>query len=142
MDNFTAIKNSARFLLSFLLFTPLFVVQSAFAQACNNPNNPFGCVLKPDQLPDSGLLALLNNILRLVFIFAGIFAFLRFIVAGLTFMNAGGDVKKIQQAWTSIWQSLLGLIIMLGAFAMAVLMGQILFGSWDAILYPKIYGPT
>jgi hypothetical protein len=92
--------------------------------------------------PGGGLIILLNNVLRLIFVGAGIYAFIRVIVAGLGFISAGGDVKKITTAWNSIWQSLLGLIIIIGSFAIAGLIGQVLFGDWTAILNPKIYGPN
>lgn len=108
---------------------------------CNNPNNPFGCVTKPTQLKGD-LLTLLNNALRVIFIVAGIYAFLRFVLAGVSFINAGGDVKKISGAWNSIWQSMLGLVIIVSSFAVAALMGQILFGDYTAILNPKVYGPN
>ncbi len=91
--------------------------------------------------PGGGLIILLNNILRLVFVGAGIYAFIRIIIAGLGFISAGGDVKKITSAWNSIWQSLLGLVIIIGSIALAALIGQILFGDAGAILSPKIYGP-
>jgi hypothetical protein len=92
--------------------------------------------------PGGGLITLLNNVLRLVFVGAGIYAFIRIIVAGLGFINAGGDVKKITVAWNAIWQSLLGLIVIIGSFAIAGLIGQVLYGDWTAILSPKIYGPN
>ena len=89
-----------------------------------------------------GLILFLSNILRLVFVVAGIFAFFNFIVAGFQYMNAGGDAKYVSAAWDKIWQSLLGLAIIVGSFAMAALLGQVFFGSPTAILSPSIYGPT
>lgn len=109
-----------------------------------DPNNPFGPITNPlpggSLGPGGGLIVLLNNLLRLVFVVAGIFAFLRVITAGLGFINAGGDAKKIEQAWNSIWQSLLGLTIIICSIAVAALIGIILFGNAGAILNPKIYG--
>lgn len=92
--------------------------------------------------PGGGLIILLNNVLRLVFVGAGIYAFIRLIVAGLGFISAGGDSKKMTSAWNSIWQSLLGLIIIIGSFAIAALIGQLLYRDPGAILSPKIYGPN
>lgn len=88
-----------------------------------------------------GLVTLLSNLLQLVFIGAGIYAFINLIIAGFQFMTAGGDSKAIDKAWGKIWQSLVGLIIVVGSFAMAALMGYILFGKADYILRPQIYGP-
>ncbi|NOY15264.1 MAG: hypothetical protein GXP43_03550 [bacterium] len=88
-----------------------------------------------------GLSAFLRNIIFLIFIAAGLYAFFNFIFAGFDFINAGGDSNKITQAWNKIWQSLLGLVIMLASFAIAAIAGQILFGQWDFILKPTIPGP-
>lgn len=104
-----------------------------------DPNNPFGNIINP--LPGGGLIPLLSNVLRLIFVIAGIYAFLRIVLAGLAFIGAGGDPKRIEQAWGSIWQSILGLVIIVASFAIAAIISQVLFGRWDAILNPQIYGP-
>lgn len=89
----------------------------------------------------SGLIVLFNNILRLLIVAGGIYALLNFIIAGYLFMNAAGDPKKVELAWAKIWQSMVGLLLIVGSFVLAALLGQILFGSTRAILEPKIYGP-
>lgn len=88
-----------------------------------------------------GLVTLLSNLLQLVFIGAGIFAFINLITAGFQFMSAGGDSKAIDKAWGKIWQSLVGLIIVVGSFALASLFGYIFFKDAGYILHPQIYGP-
>jgi hypothetical protein len=88
-----------------------------------------------------GLILFLTNILRLAFVAAGLFAFINLILAGFQFMGAGGDAKAVSAAWSKIWQSLLGLILVVGSFALAALFGYLLFGDAGFILNPKIYGP-
>ncbi|KKU82968.1 MAG: hypothetical protein UY10_C0018G0007 [Microgenomates group bacterium GW2011_GWA2_47_8] len=88
-----------------------------------------------------GLILFFSNVLRLVFVAAGIYAFINFIIAGYEYMTAAGDTKALTNAWARIWQSLVGLIIIVGSFAAAALMGQLFFGSPTAILSPKLYGP-
>lgn len=88
-----------------------------------------------------GLILFLTNILRLAFVVAGLFAFINLILAGFQFMGAGGDAKAVGQAWAKIWQSLLGLVLVAGSFALAALFGYLLFGDAGFILNPKIYGP-
>lgn len=83
----------------------------------------------------------ITNALRLFFVAAGIMALLNFLVAGFKFINAGGDSKAVSEAWAKIWQSLLGLVIVVGSFALASLFGQLMFGRADFILNPSIYGP-
>lgn len=103
--------------------------------------NPPPGVDKYTSSQGEGLIKLLNNILKLMIIGAGIFALVNFVVAGYGFMNAGGDAKKVEAAWAKVWQSLLGLLITAGAFTIAAVAGQIIFGDWSAILQPKIYEP-
>ena len=88
-----------------------------------------------------GLILFLTNILRLVFVVAGMFAFFNLILAGFQFMGAGGDAKAVEKAWGKIWQSLMGLILVVGSFALAALFGYLLFGDAGFILNPIIYGP-
>jgi len=84
---------------------------------------------------------LLNNILRLLIIVAGIYTLLNIILAGYQFIGASGDPKKIEVAWGKIWQSLIGLIIIVGSFALAALLSKIIFGDPKIIFNPKIIGP-
>lgn len=90
---------------------------------------------------DGAVSLFITNALRLFFVAAGIMALLNFLIAGFKFINAGGDSKAVSEAWSKIWQSLLGLIVVVGSFALASLFGQLLFGRANFILNPVIYGP-
>jgi len=79
----------------------------------------------------AGLGMLLNNVLRLIIVVAGIFALFNFILAGYSFMSAAGDPKKVELAWAKIWQSMIGLLIIVASFALAALVGQLMFGGED-----------
>lgn len=103
----------------------------------NNPLTKYGAY----NAPNGGLIGLFTNILRLVFVVAGIYALLNFILAGYQYMTAGGDSKALSSAWSRIWQTLVGLIIVVGSFALAALFGYIIFGDATFILRPTIYGP-
>ena len=89
----------------------------------------------------SGVGPFITNILRLLFVVAGIYALFNFIIAGYSYINAGGDSKKLDAAWSRIWQSLMGLVIIVGSFAIASLLGLLLFGRADYILNPTVFGP-
>jgi hydrogenase-4 membrane subunit HyfE len=89
----------------------------------------------------AGIIGLFTNVLRLVFVGAGIYALINFIIAGYQYMTAGGDAKALSAAWARIWQTLLGLVIIVGSFALAALFGYIIFGDAGFILRPSIYGP-
>ena len=88
-----------------------------------------------------GLINFLNNLLKLLAVIGGLFAFFNLVIAGYGFLSAGDDPKKIEAAWKKIWQSMLGLLFILGSFILAAIFGYLLFGDATAILKPKIYGP-
>lgn len=88
-----------------------------------------------------GLIGFLNNVVRLLIVIAGLFAFFNLIFAGYGFLGAGDDPKKLASAWKKIWQSMIGLLFILGSFVLAAIFGYLLFGDPRAILAPKIYGP-
>ena len=90
---------------------------------------------------EGGIVLLLTNVLRLAFAAAGIFAFINFIIAGYQYMTAGGDSKALGAAWARIWQTLVGLLIIVLSFAIASLIGYLMFGDANFILNPKVYGP-
>ena len=81
-----------------------------------------------------GLQVFLNNIVQILIVAAGIYAFFNLILAGYGFMSAGDDPKKISAATRKIWQTLLGLTIVAGSFVLAALFGQVLFGAPTALL--------
>lgn len=88
-----------------------------------------------------GLVPFFNALLKLIVVLAGLFAFFNLIIAGYQFMSAGGDSKKVSEASSKIWQSLIGLLIVAGSFVLAAIFGWLLFGDARAILVPAIYGP-
>ncbi len=90
---------------------------------------------------NTGIIALLTNVLRLIFSVTGAFAFFNIIIAGYQYMTAAGDAKALTAAWARIWQSLIGLVILIGSFVLAALFGYLIFGDPGFMLNPKIYGP-
>jgi hypothetical protein len=92
----------------------------------------------PGGVQGGSLGMFLNLILKTLIVGAGIFTLINLILAGYAFLSAGDDQKKIQGAWAKIWQSLLGLAFTAGAFVLAAIFGQLIFGQWDFILNPKI----
>lgn len=102
---------------------------------------PPGFIAEYNSEHGSGLITLLNNILNLMVIGAGLFALVNFILAGYGFITAGEEPQKIENAWAKIWQSLLGLVIVAGSFTLAAVFGKLIFGDFGAIINPKIQGP-
>jgi hypothetical protein len=89
----------------------------------------------------TGLPTFITNVVTIIFAAAGIFAFFNLMIAGFSYITAGGDQKKIEAATASINMSLLGLVIMVGAAAITAVVSYVLFGSATAILAPNITGP-
>lgn len=88
-----------------------------------------------------GLVKFFNNILRLLIIIGGVWALLNIIMAGYGFLSTADDPKRMIAAWGKIWQSLVGLLFILGSFVLAMIFGYLLFGEAMAILNPTLYGP-
>lgn len=117
------------------------IIGKAFAEdLIGDISNPY-TQFAPQYAGLGGVGAFITNVLRLLFVAAGIYALFNFVMAGFEYINAGGDSKKLDKAWARIWQSLLGLIIIVASFAMASLFGYLVFGNANFILNPVIYGP-
>lgn len=89
----------------------------------------------------TGLPSFITNVITVVFAAAGLFAFFNLMIAGFSYISAGGDEKKIMAATQSINMSLIGLVVMVGAAAITGIVSFLLFGSATAILSPTITGP-
>jgi uncharacterized membrane protein len=105
----------------------------------------FGNILPPSSskyftsgTKGEGLFLLLSNLFKLITTIAGIFLIFQLLISGFQFISANGDSKKIEQAWAKIWQSLLGLVIVASAFALAALAERF---TGLKIINPEIYGP-
>lgn len=112
------------------------------------PTDPIGKISPPpfinlpgiDQVTGQliGPISLLNSLLKLVFIVAGLWAFLNLILAGFGFISAGGDPKNFTKAWEKIWQTFVGLLIIVASFLLAAIIGILFFKDPTAVLQPKL----
>jgi hypothetical protein len=102
----------------------------------------FGTITPPAPIAGveggAGIGRLLNLIFKSLVVVAGVYALFNLIFAGYAFMSAGDDAKKVAGAWAKIWQSMLGLAVAAGAFVLAAIFGQLIFGDPTFILNPKI----
>lgn len=107
-------------------------------------SNPFGSIKAPDALsqygqdPGPAIGGLIQKVLQFLIVGAGIYALFNLVLAGYDFMAAGDDAKKVAGAWAKISQTIIGLAFSAGAFVLAALFGQLIFGRWDFILSPSI----
>jgi hypothetical protein len=108
--------------------------------------NPFGKINAPpgvNKFSPNGVIAtstFLTILMRTLIVAAGVYAVFSFIIAGYTFMSAGGDSKKVEAAWARIWQTILGLAFAAGAFVLAGLIGLLLFRDVTALLQFRVFG--
>lgn len=105
--------------------------------------NPFGQIVAPQtaftgSTPEAAIGKLIQLIIWLLIIGAAIYALINFVLAGYAFMSAGDDSKKVAGAWAMIWQTALGLAFSAGAFVLAAIFSQLLFGNPTFILNPSI----
>lgn len=101
----------------------------------NNPTN-YG------NFDSGGPGQFISNIIKFVIVIAGLYAVFNFILAGYDYLSAGGDPKKIASATSKIWQSLIGLVLVVAAFVIGGLISQILFGDTGTIFEINITGPN
>lgn len=107
-------------------------------------NQLFGTIPQPSALSKFGTVEgggvgiFLNRILVVLVILAGVYSVFNLVLAGYAFLSAGDDPKKVAGAWQKIWQTLLGLAFAAGAFVLAGIFGQLIFGDPKAILSPSI----
>lgn len=107
-------------------------------------SNPFGQITAPAALSAYGSSAagaiggLIERVLQLLIVGAGIYALFNFVLAGYDFLSAGEDVKKVAGAWAKIWQTALGLAFVAGSFVLAAIFGQLIFNDATFILHPRI----
>lgn len=94
-----------------------------------------------DVQSETGLLFFLSNIVKFITVAAGLFAFFNLVIAGFTYVTSGSNKDAVAQAWARINFSLIGLVLIVAAFLITAVVSQLLFGRWDAILQPTIYGP-
>jgi flagellar biosynthesis protein FlhB len=133
-------------LITFLLLLFLSLNNIAFADTPGpNPksvNNPFGPISPPagTQFGTTGneaLVNFLNKIFQVLIVIAGVYAVLNLILAGYQFISAGGNPENVEKAWSRIWQTLVGLLIVAGAFVIAGIVSFLLFGDAGKILNPQ-----
>ncbi len=87
-----------------------------------------------------GLPGLLSNIIKMVIVAAGLYFVINVILAGYKIMTSQGDPEKLGKGQSQIWNSMIGMVVVVASFAIAALVGWILFKDPNALLQIKIYG--
>ena len=89
----------------------------------------------------AGIPLLLNVVIQSLIVGASVYAVFNLVIAGYWYLSAAGDSKRIAEASAKIWQTIIGLIVAAGSIMLAGLIGEIFFGSADAVLNLQIFTP-
>lgn len=85
-----------------------------------------------------GIIVFLSNMIKLVTIVAGIWTMFNFISAGWIYLNAAGDSSANEKAAQQMTNSVIGLAIIAFSYAIAGLIGFLIFGDAQFILNPDL----
>lgn len=137
------------FVFAFLAVTPTTIAIEEIDPGGGGGRNSgiFGNVPPPPgianwgTLQGGGFVGFLNAILRLMIVAGGLWVLINIIIAGYQFLGAGGKPENVQAAWAKIWESLIGLLFIAGAFVLAAIFGQVIFGDPTAIISPRLVVP-
>lgn len=121
-----------------LILTSYFLLLTSDASAAGI----FGSIGNPTQYKStagSGLFVFMSNVFKIAGTIGAIFVVVQFITAGYSYISANGDAKKTELAWTKIWQSILGLVIISSAFILAGVVERL---TGISVSKPVIWGPN
>jgi hypothetical protein len=79
----------------------------------------------PNFSPFNNLSGFINVLISLAFFAAGLFFFFNLIIGGIQWINAGGDAKALDSARTRLTNAVIGLIIVVAAFAITGIVGSV-----------------
>ncbi len=87
-----------------------------------------------------GLILFFSNMIRFATVIAGIWVFINFILAGWTYITSSGDAGAHKKVSEKLTMSMMGIMIIVGAYTIAALIGLIVFGDAKYILSPTLKG--
>lgn len=86
----------------------------------------------------SDLGTFLSTLIRVIFVAAGLFALIQMLLGGFSIITAAGDQEKMRSAQQQIYNSLIGLLVMVAVFIVTAIISKLLFGSYTYILSPQL----
>ncbi len=125
-------KKPVIFLLSLFTLTLTLTLPAAAQLGTITPPNNIPKVTGND--PSSFVANLVHNGLSLLLIVSFVIALIWIILNGLRFILAQGDEKTVASAWTQIYWTLIGMLIIMGSFAI-IKMVETFFGV--SVLNPE-----
>lgn len=80
----------------------------------------------------------ISTIIKLIMAIGGIYALIQMLLGGFAIITASGKQEKLQKAQQQIYNSLIGLLVMVAVFIIVAIISKLLFGSFTAILNPQL----
>ena len=117
-------------------------MRSCWASQPNGRIFPRGRVENFGDVTDGGPGRLLQLLFNVMVLLGGLYALFNFLLAGYAFLSAGDNPKGVEQAWAKIYQSIIGLVFLVGSFILAAIIGILIFGRPDALLNPVLTVPV
>ena len=74
----------------------------------------------------AALAFFISNVIGFLAVVAGILFVFQFMIAGFNWITAGGDKAKLEQTQQKLLNSIIGLVIVLAAYAIVSLIGKVL----------------
>ncbi len=99
----------------------LTLAPKTFAATTSGDINSFS----EQSVPFTNLGKLLSNAVALILFFAGVLAFFFIITGGISWITAGGDAKAAAAARDRITAAVVGLLVVVAAFAITIILGQV-----------------
>jgi len=96
---------------------------------------PFG---QPSEQPVDLLEKIISRVVGILTVVAAIFFIFQFIFAGYSWISAAGDAQKVKQAQDKMWQSIMGLVLVIFALALVALLGY-LMGGVDLLNLKQVF---
>jgi hypothetical protein len=101
-------------------------MKSLLAQVTLGNFETVGPHWQPTNQPLQQLERVISIVIGVMTVFGGIYFLFLFIVAAYNWMSAGGDKNKLQMAQNKIVHAVIGLVVVIGAYALVSLIGYIL----------------
>ena len=81
--------------------------------------------IPPEKVPFTDLGQLLTTGIQIALIVAGLMVFAFLIIAGIQFITSGGDKQQAQSAKDKITAAIMGLVIIVAAYAIAMIIEKV-----------------
>lgn len=111
------------FSVLFFLLSSIYYLSSNIEFALAGGGGALGKITPPDGIPTvtgdpSGFVGkIIQNGLTILITVAFVIALVWTMIAGIRFITAGSDPKTISSAWSQIYWGIIGLVVVLGSFA-------------------------